>query len=407
MTTHLGTAKLLDNALAPSTTKAPMRRIEAVALRRPPRVAIVHEWLDKYAGSERVLEQMLLMFPQADLFSLVDFVPPAERDFLGGRSVRTSFIQNLPLARRSFRNYLPLMPFAIEQFDLTGYDLVLSSNHAVAKGVITGPAQVHICYVHTPIRYAWDLQAQYVRQAGLDRGIKGLLARWVLHHLRTWDVRSANGVDVFVANSSYIADRIRKVYRREAIVVPPPVAVERFVPGSGARDAYLAATRFTPYKRADLIVEAFAAMPDRRLVLVGEGSERRRLQAMAAGLPNVQIRPPVPHDRLVALMQGAKAFIHAAEEDFGIAMVEAQACGTPVIAFGRGGSRDIVVDLAHSDPTGVLFPEQSARSLAHAVMSFERESDRITTEACRMNAVRFSTGAFHANLQAVIEGAIA
>jgi len=368
----------------------------------PLRVAIVHEWLDQYAGSERVLEQLLGMFPGADLFVLVDFLPPAERAFLRGHAITTSFIQRLPMARRRFRNYLPLMPLAVEQFDLAGYDLIISSNHAVAKGVITGPGQVHISYVHSPMRYAWDLQAQYMRQAGLDRGVKGLFVRWVLHHLRTWDVRSSNGVDVFVANSSYIADRIRKVYRRNAIVVPPPVEVDRFTPGGRRTDTYLAATRFVPYKRADLIVQAFAGMPNRRLLLVGDGPERQRVQAVASGLPNVEIRPPVAHAELVRLMQECAAFIHAAEEDFGITMVEAQACGAPVIAFCRGGARDIVVDLQQPQPTGVLFREQSPRSIAAAVVQFEHERHRITTERCRANAMRFSRAAFERNFRAVV-----
>jgi glycosyltransferase involved in cell wall biosynthesis len=372
----------------------------------PVRVAIVHEWLEQYGGSERVLEQLLGMFPRADLFVVVDFLPPDARAFLRGHAITTSFIQRLPMARRRFRNYLPLMPLAVEQFDLSQYDLVISSNHAVAKGVITGPGQVHISYVHSPMRYAWDLQAQYMRQAGLDKGVKGLFVRWVLHGLRTWDVRSANGVDVFVANSSYIADRIRKVYRRKAIVVPPPVEVDRFTPGGRRGDTYLAATRFVPYKRADLIVQAFAGMPDRRLLLVGDGPERQRVQAIASGLPNVEIRPPVEHAELVRHMQECAAFIHAAEEDFGIAMVEAQACGAPVIAFCRGGARDIVVDLPHPRPTGVLFREQSPRSIAAAVMEFERERQRITTQNCRANAMRFSAAAFQDNLRSVVADAL-
>ena len=375
------------------------------------RVAIVHEWLDQYAGSERVLEELLGLFPQADLYALVDFVPAAERGFLGGRAVRTSFIQRLPFARTRFRNYLGLMPLAVEQFDLSGYDLILSSNHAVAKGVITGPDQVHVSYVHSPMRYAWDLQAQYLRQSGLDRGAKGLYARWLLHRLRNWDVRSANGVDVFVANSTYIADRIRKVYRREAEVVAPPVDTERFTAGrfdAGCEPggAYLVACRFVPYKRVELIVEAFAAMPQRRLIVVGGGPERGRVHAAAAGCANIELRPPVSQAALVQLMQGARAFVFAAEEDFGITLVEAQACGVPVIAFGRGGSRDIVIETDRADPTGVLFGEQTAEAVAAAVSRFEVEAFRITAAACRANAMRFSTAAFRARLLDVVARAM-
>ena len=378
------------------------------------KVAIVHEWLEHYAGSERVLEELLALFPQADLYALVDFVPAAERGFLRGHPVRTSFIQRLPFARRGFRNYLGLMPLAVEQFDLAGYDLVLSSNHAVAKGVITGPDQVHVSYVHSPMRYAWDLQAQYLRQSGLNRGAKGLYARWLLHRLRNWDVRSSNGVDVFVANSSYIADRIRKVYRREAAVVAPPVDVERFMPGAplGAspraalRGAYLVASRFVPYKRVELVVQAFAAMPERRLLVVGDGPERERVRQAAAGHANVEMRPPVAQAELVRLMQGARAFVFAAEEDFGITLVEAQACGVPLIAFGRGGARDIVVDADRADPTGVLFGEQTAESLIAAVLRFEAEEARITSAACRANALRFSAAVFRTRMMEVIAQAL-
>jgi len=213
------------------------------------KVAIVHEWFVAYAGSERVVEQMLNIFPQADLFALVDFLPDAERGFLGGRQVHTSFIQRLPKARTAFRNYLPLMPLAVEQFDLSAYDLVISSNHAVAKGAITGPGQVHISYVHTPIRYAWDLQHQYLRESGLNSGFKSWIARACLHYLRMWDAHTARGVDTFLANSKYTARRIRKVYGRDAAVVYPPVDIARFALRADKEDYYLAASRMVPYKR--------------------------------------------------------------------------------------------------------------------------------------------------------------
>ena len=371
------------------------------------KVAIIHEWLEQYAGSERVLEEFLSLFPEADLYALVDFVPQADRGFLAGRPVHTSFIQRLPFARRMFRNYLGLMPFAIEQFDLSGYDLVLSSNHAVAKGVITGPDQVHVSYIHSPMRYAWDLQAQYLRQSGLDRGAKGLYARWLLHRLRIWDVRSSNGVDVFIANSSYIARRIHKVYRREAAVVPPPVNVERFTPGTRVGGPYLIASRFVPYKRVELVVQAFAAMPSRRLLVVGDGPERERIRAAAAGCANIELRPPVKQAELIQLMRDARAFVFAAEEDFGITMVEAQACGTPLVAFGRGGSRDIVIEPGgDAPPTGVLFAEQTVESLTEAVARLEAEAPLITVEACRANAMRFSTGAFRTCMMDVVTRAL-
>ena len=372
------------------------------------RVALIHEWLEHYAGSERVFEQFLHLYPDADLFAVVDFVPEKERGFLQGRTVKTTFIQRLPFARSKFRHYIGLMPLAIEQFDLSGYDLIISSSHAVAKGVITGPNQVHVSYVHSPMRYAWDLQRQYLREGNLERGLKGLYARILLHRLRGWDARTALGVDVFVANSDYIADRIHKVYRREAITVAPPVAVDQFLPGQGPREFYLVASRFVPYKRVELIVEAFATMPTRRLIVVGTGAGEQRILEAARGCSNIEVRQPVPGPELVRLMQSARAFVFAAEEDFGITLVEAQACGTPVIAFGAGGARDIIIDDDGDEiePTGVLFDTQTAEAIRMAVERFERRETRFTVAACRSNALRFSTHAFRDRMQGVVKEAL-
>jgi glycosyltransferase involved in cell wall biosynthesis len=334
------------------------------------KVAIVHEWLEHYAGSERVLAQLLNCYPNADVFAVVDFLPAEERDFLNGRKVTTSFIQNLPLARTRFRNYLQLMPLAVEQFDLGLYDLVISSHHAVAKGVLTGPDQVHISYVHSPMRYAWDLHAQYLRESGLERGLKSLYVRWLLHRIRIWDVRSANGVDVFVANSHYIARRIQKAYRREAVIVAPPVALQDFVPGQGPRAGFLVVSRFAPYKQVELIVEAFRRMPQHHLTVVGAGPSQALVAKAAHNAPNITLRPPAPRGELVALMQSARALLVAAEEDFGITTVEAQACGTPVIAFGKGGTRDIIGDTAQPH-TGILFDAQTPEAIIDALGRFE------------------------------------
>lgn len=361
--------------------------------RRAPRVAIVHEWLDTYAGSERVLEQLLRLYPEADVFAVVDFLTGADRDMLRGRKVTTSFIQRLPGARRRFRNYLQLMPIAVEQFDLAGYDLILSSHHAVAKGVITGPDQVHVCYVHSPMRYAWDMQAEYLHQSGLQRGLKSLYARWLLHRLRGFDVRSANGVDLFVANSRYIARRIRKAYRRDAGVVAPPVDVQGFQLGTGERRDYVVVSRMVPYKRVDLVVDAFRGLPDRRLLVIGDGTEREKIAALAEGAPNIELLGRLPQDALLRTLQQARAFVFAAEEDFGIAMVEAQACGTPLIVYGRGGAADIV-DPSFGPPTGVLFDEQTPEAIRDAVRRFERDEALMTPERCRANALRFGPDAF-------------
>jgi glycosyltransferase involved in cell wall biosynthesis len=365
------------------------------------RVAIVHEWLDTFAGSERVLEQLLEVYPGADLFVVCDFMQPADRGFLKGRVPTTSFIQRLPRAQRWFRYYLGLMPLAVEQFDLSAYDLVLSSSHAVAKGVLTGPATLHVSYVHSPMRYAWDLQHQYLRQARMDRGIKGALTRWLLGRLRAWDHASAARPDVIAANSAWIAERIRKSWRRESVVLHPPVDVEGFPFQAAKQDYYFLASRMVPYKRIDLVAEAFRRMPDRRLVLAGDGPEMARVRQAAGGAPNIEFKGKVPQAELVALLQGARAFVFAAEEDFGIAMVEAQACGTPLIAYARGGARDIV----QPDTTGVLFPEQTADSIIAAVARFETLG--IAPEACRANAERFSRALFRSRIAALVAQSLA
>lgn len=366
------------------------------------KVAIVHEWLDTYAGSERVLEQLLHLWPNADLFAVCDFLPDDERGFLGGRRPRTSFIQRLPGARRHFRKYLPLMPLAVEQFDMTGYDLVLSSNHAVAKGVLTGPDQLHISYVHSPMRYAWDLQHQYLRESGSDRGLRGAVTRWMLHRLRLWDRSAAAGVDVLVANSSYIANRIRKVWRREAEVVHPPVDLARFVPERHKHDHFLVASRMVPYKRIELVAEAFRRMPHHQLRIIGDGANMPAVRRAAGDAPNIAFLGRVDQPILVREMQQAAACIHAAEEDFGIAIVEAQACGTPMIAFGRGGARDIVRPPPDAAPTGLLFAEQTAESLMAAVEHFAAHRADFEPDACRANAERFGEEVFRSRMRALV-----
>ena len=371
---------------------------------RPERVAIVHEWLVNHAGSEKVVEQLLQIYPQADLYAVVDFLGPGERGFLGGRVARTTFIQRLPGARRRFRHYLPLMPLAVEQHDLSGYDLIVSSSHAVAKGVLTGPDQLHVCYIHSPIRYAWDMQHQYLRESGMERGLKGAFARAMLHYMRLWDSRTAAGVDRFVANSAFIGRRVRKVYRREAGVVHPPVDVARFALRADKEDFYLTASRMVPYKRMPMIVEAFARMPQRRLVVIGDGPDMDKVRA-AAG-PNVTVLGFQDDATLIDHMQRARAFVFAAEEDFGITPVEAQACGTPVIAYGRGGSLETV--RGRGDParrTGVFFDAQTPEALIAAVEAFEALPVPIAPETCRRHAEDFAPERFRERFAAEVERA--
>ncbi len=365
---------------------------------------MVHDWLITYAGSERVLEQMLQVFPEADLYSLIDFLPPAERGFLGDRLIRTSFLQRLPWAWTRHRGYLPLMPLAIEQFDLSGYDLVISSSHAVAKGVLTGPDQLHLCYCHSPIRYAWDLQHQYLREAGVDRGMRSWLARYFLHRMRLWDHRTANGVDEFITNSQFVARRIWKCYRREAEVIHPPVDVEAFTPGGVKQDFYVAASRMVPYKRMDLIVEAFRETPQRRLIVIGDGPEMKRVRAKAG--PNVTLLGYQEFTVLREHLRLARAFVFAAEEDFGIAPVEALACGTPVIGYAKGGLVETVRGLEQPAPTGVFFWEQSVPALLRAVEQFEREEERFSPIVCRESALEFGVERFRRRFRECVQAAL-
>ena len=369
------------------------------------KIAIVHDWLVIYAGAERVLEQLLLLFPQADLFSVVDFLPDGQRGFLQGKRASTTFIQDLPFSRTKYRQYLPLMPLAIEQLDLSQYDLVLSSSHAVAKGVLTGPDQLHICLCYSPIRYAWDLQHQYLQESGLAKGIKGWLAKLLLHYIRIWDYRTANGVDQFIAISHFIARRIRKVYGRESTVIYPPIDVERFSLHAAKDDYYVTASRMVPYKRIDLIVEAFTQMPDKRLVVIGDGPEMAKIKALAG--PNIQLLGQQPFEVLLHHLQHAKAFIFAAEEDFGIAPLEAQACGTPVIAYGKGGALETIRGPETDRPSGIFFPEQQCASLLQAIRHFEEHSAGITAAHCRENALRFATAQFSNTFARFVERQLA
>ena len=368
------------------------------------KVAIVHDWLTVVGGGERVLEQLLTVYPEADLFTVVDFLSDEDRQIVHGKRATTTFIQGLPFARKRYRNFLPLMPLAIEQLDMSAYDLVISSSHAVAKGVITGPDQLHVSYIHSPIRYAWDLQHEYLRESGLTRGAKSWMARAILSYMRMWDSRTVHGIDHMVANSAFIAKRIRKCYGRTAQVIHPPVDISAFAFREDKESFFLTASRLVPYKRIDLIVDAFAAMPHRRLVVVGDGPEFDRIKVRAT--PNVEMTGHLPRPALIDLMQRARAFVFAAREDFGIVAVEAQACGTPVIAFGSGGVCESVIGEGEGGgaPTGVFFPEQSAASIINAVDRFDLSHQMIEPSCCRRNAERFSPARFRQEFRDCVEG---
>ncbi len=359
---------------------------------------MVHEWLLDYAGSERVLAEILEVLPQADLFALIDRPDEELRAAIPRRARGTSFLQALPRPERWLRYYVPLMPLAIRQLDVSAYDLIVSSSHAVAKGVITGKNQLHVSYVHSPMRYAWDLRDEYLRAAGWERGVKGWAARRVLERLRRWDARSAEGVDVLIANSTHVAARIRAAYGREAEVLHPPVDVAAFSLEERKEDFYLSVSRLQAYKRIDLLLEAFAGMPERRLVVIGDGPEMARLRSQAP--PNVQLCGRLPSADVKRYMQRARAFLFAGIEDFGIVMAEAQACGTPLIAFARGGASDIV-----RPGTGLLFETQAAPALAAAVRQFEQTAHQFTPARCRDNALRFDRASFRRRFEELLRAA--
>lgn len=368
------------------------------------KVAIIHDWLVTYAGAERVLEQMLHIFPEADLYSLVDFLDTDNRNFIKNKIIHTSFIQKMPKAKKKYRNYLPLMPLAIEQFDLREYDLIISSSHCIAKGVITGPNQIHICMCHSPVRYAWDLQGQYLRESGLETGLKGWIAKIILHYIRLWDLRTVNGVDYFIAISKYIKRRIKKVYCRDSNIIYPPVDVSSFKLCENKDDFYITASRMVPYKKMDLIVEAFSKLPDKKLIVIGNGPDFEKIKSRAGH--NVVLMGYQPFEVLKEHMQRARAFVFAAEEDFGITPVEAQACGTPVIAFAKGGALETVRGLEQEKPTGLFFKEQTVTSVVNAISKFEENIAAFTAKNCRENAERFSEGRFRKEFKKYIDGVL-
>lgn len=359
------------------------------------KIAIVHDWLVTYAGAEHVLAEMLALYPEADVFSVVDFLPARDRGFLAGRRIRTTFVQQLPQAEKRYRSYLPLMPWAVERLDLSGYDLVLSSSHAVAKGVVTRPDQPHICYCYSPMRYAWDMREEYLQEAGIGDGMKGRLARFLLERLRRWDLKNSRNVYHFIGISRFIAERIRHSYGREAAVVYPPVDTDYFTPAAERGDFYLAASRMVPYKRIGLIVQSFTRMPSRRLVVIGDGPQFASARAGAG--PNVEFLGYQPTPVLREYLQRARAFLFAAKEDFGILPLEAQACGTPVIAYGAGGALETIRGLGCAGverPTGLFFETQTEEAIVAAVERFEENSDLFPAEACRDNALRFAPERF-------------
>jgi len=327
------------------------------------KIAIVHDWLVTNAGAEKVLRSIVNLYPDADIFSLVDFLSDEERNIIiDGKKVHTSFIQTLPYAKKSFRNYLPLFPKAIEDFDLSSYDLIISSSWAVAKGVKKTPTQLHVCYCHTPIRYAWDLYDEYTKELPW---LKKIVVQSILKYIRKWDLDTVDRVDHFIANSKFVQERIKRIYNRESTVIYPPVNIDTFTLNENKEDFYLTASRLVPYKKTKLIVEAFNQMPDKKLVVIGTGEEYENIRKIAK--KNIKVLGFQSDEVLISSMQKAKGFIYAAIEDFGIIPIEAMACGTPVIALNEGGTKETIINLT----TGVHFEEQTQKSIIDAIGRFE------------------------------------
>jgi glycosyltransferase involved in cell wall biosynthesis len=364
------------------------------------KIALVHDWLVTWGGAENVLVDLLSVFPDADVLTLVDFMPSALRARLGTAVVRPSRLQRWPFANPHFRRYLPMFASAMRALDASRYDVIIANSHSVAKFVRARPDQLFICYCHTPMRYAWDLRETYLTQTGLAHGVRGRVVRRVLDRLQRQDLASNAGITRFVGNSVNVARRIARLYGRDADVIHPPVDTERFVPGSVVGEHYVTVSRLVPYKRIDVLVDAFARMPGRRLVVAGSGPELAALRARAT--PNVEVRGHVRDDELVPLVQSARAFVFAADEDFGIAPIEAQACGVPVIALDRGGVQETIGDGVPQ--TGELFEIATPDAVVAAVERFERRGVA-SRAACRANAERFSRPRFRAAFATYVDQA--
>ena len=362
------------------------------------KVAIVQEWLVTVGGSDKVVKAILDVFPEADIYTLVAKKEVCDELGIPWEKVHTSFIQKMPLGTKKHRAYLPLFPFAIEQFDLRGYDVVISSSHCVAKGVLTKADQLHICYCHSPIRYCWDMYNEYLEESHLDKGFKSWLVRLMLHPIRQFDAIAGSRVDYYISNSDYVGQRIRKTYRRKATTIHPNIDISNFELCNDKQEYYLASSRLVAYKKIDTIIEAFNQMPDKKLVVIGCGPNLEAYRKLAKD--NVTVMGYQPFDVLKDKMQHAKAFVFAADEDFGMIPIEAQSCGTPVIAYGHGGSLETV----NGGKTGLFFNEQTPEAIVEAVNKFESMGSQPFAPAdCRQWAEGFSEERFKREIKEFVE----
>ena len=362
------------------------------------KVAIVQEWLVTVGGSDKVVKAILDTFPDADIYTLVARKEVCDELGIPWSRVHTSFIQRMPLGTKKHRAYLPLFPLAIEQFDLRGYDVIISSSHCVAKGVLTKADQLHVCYCHSPIRYCWDMYNEYLEESHLDKGLKSWLVRAMLHPIRKFDAIAGSRPDFYISNSDYVGQRIRKTYRRTATTIHPNIDISRFELCGEKQDYYLASSRLVSYKKIDVIIEAFNRMPDKKLVVIGGGPNLEAYRKLAK--ENVTVMGYQPFDVLKEKMQHAKAFVFAADEDFGMIPIEAESCGTPVIAYGHGGSLETVKD----GKTGMFFHEQTPEAVIEAVNKFEAMGEQpFAPEDCRKWAEGFSEERFRREIREFVE----
>lgn len=362
------------------------------------KVAIVQEWLVTVGGSDKVVKAILDVFPDADIYTLVAKKDVCDELGIPWEKVHTSFIQKMPLGTKKHRAYLPLFPFAIEQFDLRGYDVVISSSHCVAKGILTKADQLHICYCHSPIRYCWDMYNEYLEESHLDKGFKSWLVRLMLHPIRQFDAIAGSRVDYYISNSDYVGQRIRKTYRRKATTIHPNIDISNFELCNDKQEYYLASSRLVAYKKIDTIIEAFNKMPGKKLVVIGGGPNLEAYRKLAKD--NVTVMGYQPFDVLKEKMQHAKAFVFAADEDFGMIPIEAQSCGTPVIAYGHGGSLETV----NGGKTGLFFNEQTPEAIVEAVNRFEAMgSQPFAPGDCRQWAESFSEERFKREIKEFVE----
>lgn len=360
-------------------------------------IAIVHDWFEEYSGAEKVTKSLLDLLPGAKLFSLVNHMDDETKKYFGDKQIKTTFIQRLPFSKRHFRFYLPLFPLAVEQLNVSNYDLVIASSHNVSKGALVTHNQILVCYCHSPIRYAWDLYHLYTQQA-ITSKIKRVFAKTFLHYIRMWDYMAAQRVDFFIANSEYVRYRIKKNYNRDSIVIHPPVDTHKYSISEEVEDYYVTVSRLVPYKQIDKIVQAFVEN-GKKLLVIGQGGELKKLQGIAKNCENIVFTGFIEEKQLIGKLQRAKAFVFAAEEDFGIAPVEAQAAGVPVIAYARGGILETVIH----GKTGVLFDECTAESIVEAIGHFERNEKLFDRKFIKQHAEKFSVQRFQTEMSAFLK----